>query len=89
LSSRPNAPYWRANVRLVAALLTVWAAVSFGAAILFGERLDRIRVGGFRLGFWIAQQGSIYLYVLLILIYVVVMNRLDRRHDVDERDRRR
>lgn len=86
MSSRINAPYWRANLRLVAALLTVWAIVSFGAAILFGEQLDRIRIGGFRLGFWIAQQGAIYVYVILIAIYVFVMNRLDRRYDVDERE---
>jgi len=76
--------YWRTNIRIVLGLLAVWAAVSFGASILFVDQLDRIQVGGFRLGFWFAQQGSIYVFVLLILIYVRVMNRLDHAFDVDE-----
>lgn len=76
--------YWRTNLRIVLGLLAVWFAVSFGASILFVDQLDTIRVGGFRLGFWFAQQGSIYVFVVLILIYVRVMNRLDREYDVDE-----
>lgn len=78
--------YWGANVRLVAALLAVWFAVSFGMAILLKAPLDRVRwpLPGFKLGFWMAQQGSIVVFVLLIWIYVVAMNRLDRRHGVSE-----
>jgi len=76
--------YWRRNIQIVLMLLAVWFAVSFGASILFVDQLDRVRIGGFRLGFWFAQQGSIYVFVLLILIYVRVMNRLDREFDVDE-----
>ncbi len=77
--------YWRANVRYLAILLTVWFVVSYGFGILLVDQLDAVRVGGFKLGFWFAQQGSIYVFVALIFVYVVLMNRLDRRFDVDER----
>ena len=78
--------YWRANVRLVAVLLAVWATVSFGAGILFVDVLNQVSLPGtgFPLGFWFAQQGSIGVFVLLILAYVVLANRLDRAHGVDE-----
>ncbi|HUF82426.1 MAG TPA: DUF4212 domain-containing protein [Burkholderiales bacterium] len=78
--------YWRRNLTYVAALLGVWALVSFGAGIFFADWLDQYRLGGFKLGFWFSQQGSIYVFVLLIFVYVLLMNRLDRRFDVDERD---
>ena len=58
--------------------------MSYGCAILFADRLDAVRLGGFKLGFWFAQQGSIYVFVILIFVYVKLMNRLDREHDVDE-----
>jgi putative solute:sodium symporter small subunit len=80
-------PYWHAHMRILAILLGVWALVSFGLSIVFADQLDRIRVGGFKLGFWFAQQGSIYIFLLLIVIYVRLMNRLDRRYQVDERER--
>ncbi len=76
--------YWRSNLRLMAVLLLVWFAVSFGAGVLFVEELNAIRFGGFKLGFWFAQQGSIYTFVVLIFIYVFRMNAIDRAHDVDE-----
>lgn len=76
--------YWRANLILTAWLLLVWFLVSFGAGIVFVEELNAIRLGGFKLGFWFAQQGSIYLFVVLIFIYVWRMNRLDKAHNVDE-----
>jgi putative solute:sodium symporter small subunit len=78
--------YWRRNLRYVAVLLAIWFAVSFGAGILFVETLNRIRIPGtgFPLGFWFAQQGSIYVFVILIYVYVRLMNRLDREFDVDE-----
>jgi putative solute:sodium symporter small subunit len=76
--------YWKRNLRYVGVLLTVWFVVSFGCGILFVDRLDTIRVGGFKLGFWFAQQGSIYVFVVLIFVYVFLMNRLDRKFDVDE-----
>ncbi len=71
--------YWRCNLRYLAVLLSVWFAVSYGAGILFADALDRVRIGGFRLGFWFAQQGSIYVFVVLIFVYVWLMNRLDAR----------
>lgn len=76
--------HWRANLRLLACLLFVWALVSFGCSIFFVEQLDRIQIGGFKLGFWMAQQGSIYTFVLLIAYYAWRMNHLDRQHDVHE-----
>ena len=78
--------YWRANLRLLAALLAVWFSVSFGAGILFADFLDRWNLPGtgFPLGFWFAQNGSIYVFVVLIFVYVVAMNRLDRRFGVRE-----
>lgn len=76
--------YWRANLRLMGWLLCIWFAVSYGCGILFVEQLDQFRVGGFRLGFWFGQQGSIYVFVILIFFYVWRMNRLDREYNVDE-----
>ena len=81
-----RAQYWRTNLRYLVVLLTIWFIVSYGCGILFVEELDRIRVGGFKLGFWFAQQGSIYVFVVLIFVYVWLMNRLDRKFQVDERD---
>lgn len=81
--------YWRTNLRYVAILLAIWFAVSYGAGILFVDQLNRIRIAGFQLGFWFAQQGAIYVFVILIFVYVALMNRLDRSHDVDEPDGRR
>ena len=78
--------YWKANLRYVGALLLIWFVVSFVFGILLVEPLNQVRIGGFGLGFWFAQQGSIYVFVALIAVYVVLMNRLDRRYGVDERD---
>jgi putative solute:sodium symporter small subunit len=78
--------YWVRNLRILAVLLVAWFAISFGAGILFAEQLNRFRIPGtgFPLGFWFAQQGSIYGFVVLIFAYVWLMNRLDREFDVDE-----
>lgn len=81
--------YWKQNLRLVGILLTVWFAVSFGCSILFVDWLDQFKIGGFPLGFWIAQQGSIFVFVLLIWIYVWLVNRLDREHNVHEDEPRK
>ena len=75
--------YWRANLRLIAALLAVWATVSYGFGIVLVEPLNRFRLGGFPLGFWFAQQGAIYVFVVLILVYAVAMDRIDRHFGVD------
>ena len=76
--------YWKANLRLMGCLLVVWFAVSYGCGILFVDQLDEIRIGGFKLGFWFAQQGSIYVFVGLIFFYVWKMNKIDREFDLDE-----
>ena len=78
--------YWRANLKYLALLLTIWFVVSYGAGILFRDQLNSIRLGGFKLGFWFAQQGSIYVFVILIFIYVRLMNRLDKRFGFNEED---
>ena len=79
--------YWKKNIQYVAILLTVWFLVSFGAGILFKEELDTISVGGFKLGFWFAQQGAIYVFVILIFVYVRLMNRLDKKYGFDAEDK--
>lgn len=77
--------YWKKNLQYLLILLSVWFAASFGAGILFAEELNSIRIGGFKLGFWFAQQGSIYVFIILIFTYVFLMNRLDKKFDVDEK----
>lgn len=72
--------YWRANIRLLLILLSIWFAVSFGAGILLREWLDQWRIGGYPLGFWFAQQGSIYAFIVLIVVYVRRMERIEREH---------
>ncbi|MCH7891130.1 MAG: DUF4212 domain-containing protein [Gemmatimonadetes bacterium] len=78
--------YWRKNLQYLAILMAVWFGISYGAGILFVEPLNRFRLPGtgFPLGFWFAQQGSIYVFVVLIFVYVYLMNRLDREFGVDE-----
>ena len=76
--------YWRANLRLLLVLLSIWFLCSFGLGILWVDWLDQYRLFGFKLGFWFAQQGSIYVFVVLIFIYVVAANRLDHRYGVEE-----
>lgn len=78
--------YWRKNLQYLAVLLSIWFIVSYGFGILLVEQLDRIRIGGFGLGFWFAQQGSIYVFVILIFVYVRLMNRLDREFGFDEQE---
>ena len=78
--------YWRKNLFYLFILISIWALVSFGFGILFVDQLDAIRIGGFGLGFWFAQQGSIYVFIILIFVYVFLMNRLDRQFDVDEKE---
>ncbi len=79
--------YWRKNIRCVLALLAVWFLVSLGCGVLFVDWLDQWRIPGtgFKVGFWFAQQGSIFVFVVLILIYVVYMNRLDKKLGLEEK----
>ena len=76
--------YWQKNKLYLLILLSIWFVISYIAGIFFADELNTIRIGGFRLGFWIAQQGAIYIYVVLIFVYVQLMNRLDKRHNLDE-----
>lgn len=77
--------YWKKNLQYLLILLAIWFGVSYGAGILFADSLNNIRLGGFKLGFWFAQQGSIYVFVILIFVYVRLMNKLDKEFDVDEK----
>ena len=81
---RNDQAYWKANLKLVAWCLSIWFVVSFLFGIILLEPLNTISIGGYKLGFWFAQQGSIYVFVVLIFVYVRLMNRLDKRYDVDE-----
>ncbi|MGA0840379.1 MAG: DUF4212 domain-containing protein [Pseudomonadales bacterium] len=76
--------YWRANLRIMGVLLSVWFITSFGFGILLVDWLNQIDFFGFPLGFWWAQQGSVYVFIALIFVYAAAMRRLDRRYDVDE-----
>ena len=76
--------YWKENLEIMGTLLAIWFVVSYGAGILFVDVLNTIQFGGFKLGFWFAQQGSIYTFVALIFIYVVRMNKLDKKYNVQE-----
>lgn len=76
--------YWRENLRLLVSLMAVWFACSFGAGILFRDLLDQFHIGGYPLGFWFAQQGSIYIFIALIVIYVVRMRQIERKYDLDD-----
>jgi putative solute:sodium symporter small subunit len=76
--------YWKANIRLVIGCLIVWFVVSFGFGILLAEPLNSIHLGGYKLGFWFAQQGSIYVFVALIFFYANQMNKLDKKFHVEE-----
>ena len=77
-SAAARARYWRKNLSWLGGLLAVWFIVSYGCGILFVDQLDKFKLGGVPLGFWFAQQGSIYVFVVLIAVYVLVMNKLDK-----------
>lgn len=76
--------YWRANIKLLKILLSIWFIVSFGFGIILVDWLDQFSFFGFKLGFWFAQQGAIYVFVALIFVYMAKMNAMDKRYGVDE-----
>ena len=78
--------YWRKNITIVLSLVAIWFIVSCVLGIFLVEPLNRVRLGGFPLGFWVAQQGSIIVFILLILIYCIFMMKMDRRYHVDEEE---
>ncbi len=84
MSENSGQAYWKANLKLIAMCLVIWFVVSYLFGILLVDQLNAISIGGYQLGFWFAQQGSIYVFVVLIFFYAHRMNKLDREHDVHE-----
>jgi putative solute:sodium symporter small subunit len=81
--SQKTSAYWKHNLKYLIFLLIIWFSVSFGAGVLFVDELNTIKIGGFKLGFWFAQQGSIYVFVVLIFVYIYLMNKLDAEFKKD------
>ena len=84
MKSDNNNKYWQANLRLVYFCLTVWFIVSFGCGLLLVDVLNNFQLGGYKLGFWFAQQGSIYVFLFLVFFYAFRMNQLDKKFGVQE-----
>ncbi len=78
------AQYWKTNLTYMVILLSIWGVVSYGFGVFFAEQLNAIKLGGFPLGFWFAQQGAIYVFVVEIFVYYLLMQKLDREYDVHE-----
>lgn len=78
--------YWKENTRYLSFLLAIWFVVAYVLSIFFAPELNHIKLAGFKLGFWFAQQGSIYAFIALIFLYVYHMNRLDKKYNVDEEE---
>jgi putative solute:sodium symporter small subunit len=83
MSNSSAQSYWKSNIRIVLSLLAVWFFISFGCGILFVDLLDNFRIGGFKLGFWIAQQGAILVFVALIYVYIHLMDKLDDKYNLE------
>ena len=79
MNKNKHSAYWRANLKLMAFCLSIWFLSSFGFGILFVDQLNMFRIGGIKLGFWFAQQGSIYFFIVIIFVYVFLMNWLDKK----------
>lgn len=79
-----NYSYWKTNLKYLVILLSIWFSVSFGFGILLADTLNQFHLGGFKLGFWFAQQGAIYVFVILIFVYIYLMNRLDQKFKNDK-----
>jgi len=79
--------YWKANIRLLIILLSIWFIIWFGFGIILSDFLDQFSIGGFKLGFWFAQQGSIYGFVILIFVYVFAMNRIEKKLKDNKEDK--
>lgn len=84
MSQKDLKAYWKENLTYLVILLSIWFLVSYGFGILFVEQMNTIKMGGFKLGFWFAQQGSMYVFVVLIFVYVWLMSRLDKKYNVNE-----
>ena len=86
MSDKNARSYWQANVRIVVTLICIWFFISFVCGILLVDFLDQFRIGGFKLGFWVAQQGSIYGFLILIYVYIWQMDKLDDKYNVDQNE---
>lgn len=84
MSQKNLKKYWKTNLKYLGILLSIWFLVSYVFGIILFEQLNSIKMGGFKLGFWFAQQGSIYVFVIIILIYIKLMNKLDEKYEVNE-----
>jgi putative solute:sodium symporter small subunit len=84
MENKEHQEYWKINLKYLAVLLSIWFLVSFVFGILLVDELNTIRMGGFKLGFWFAQQGAIYVFVILIIVYIRLMNKLDKKFNFDE-----
>ena len=84
MSNRALKKYWKTNLKYLGILLSIWFLVSYVMGIILVDELNMIKFGGFKLGFWFAQQGSIYFFVLIILVYIKLMNKLDKKYGVNE-----
>ena len=78
--NKKNNSYWKSNLKILSFLMTIWFLASFGFGIIWSDALDEIQIGGFKLGFWFAHQGSIFVFVIIIFAYVYLLNRLDKKH---------
>ncbi len=85
MSNKNLKDYWKRNLLYLVVLLSIWFLCSYGAGIIWKDSLDSVRFGGFKLGFWFAQQGAMYIFCILIFVYVWLMNKLDKEYDVDEK----
>ncbi len=83
MSSEKHKKYWKSNLRYLLILLSIWFLVSYVFGILLVDELNTIKMGGFKLGFWFAQQGAIYVFVVLIFVYIRLMNKLDKKFNLD------
>lgn len=84
MSSTNNSAYWKENIKYLSILMLFWFIVSYGCGILFAEYLNQFHLGGFPLGFWFAQQGSIYAFILIIAAYIRIMNKLDKKYNLND-----
>ena len=84
VNSENRKAYWQANLRLTAILLVIWFTISYLCGIVFVEQLNAVRIGGYKLGFWFAQQGSMYGFVIIIFVYAHLMAKIDRKFGVHD-----
>lgn len=83
MTDKSKKAYWRENVKYLSILMFFWFFVSFGCGILFKDFLDQFHLGGFPLGFWFAQQGSVYAFLVIIAAYIIIMNKLDKKYNLN------